>query len=164
MLAGTGACGLQAENHTAPPQFGDEGLHCGRDALETAKRRLDGFYLVLVLDWLHLSGPMLCHKLGWCHADELAELSVKSSNCGAKHTLDAAGYGWFYPELQQRLALDLELYEYAQSLGRAQLAQVGVEVPRHGAELELPDKTECKPPGSSKERVRGKSCPVRPRK
>ena len=41
---------------------------------DEATRRLETFEVVLMRDWLHLSAPLVCVRLGWC--DEPAFQSV----------------------------------------------------------------------------------------
>ena len=41
---------------------------------EEAKRRLEMFEVVLMRDWMHLSQPLVCARLGWCDVDGFQQL------------------------------------------------------------------------------------------
>jgi hypothetical protein len=76
--------------------------------------------VVLEMDWLPLSAPLLCTRLGYCDEQVQQTLSAaKRSSCGINATL--AGLDEEEREevlglLTRRNALDLELYSFAREL------------------------------------------------
>ncbi len=75
---------------------------CNATAKEAAKERVAQMDVVLMLEWMHLSGPLLCLQFGWCHPDVLEDLSVPGDACGGRETLAEAGLHHFIAELEDR--------------------------------------------------------------
>jgi len=103
--------------------------------------------VVLMEDWLHLSGPLLCHQLGaaWCDERYWASLQhtarSPSAVCGITDTLrlggdagggDDVGGDWarrLYRALADRNLRDLRLFVAARARARHLLESAGVTVP-----------------------------------
>ena len=90
-----------------------------RAQLEAAKRRIAAF-VVLDLDWLHLSAPLLCASLGYCGPRVAEGLAAAAGHrpCGLNETLEELGMTTAErdavgAELGRRNALDMELYAFA---------------------------------------------------
>mmetsp|Transcript_2334 Transcript_2334/g.4784 ORF Transcript_2334/g.4784 Transcript_2334/m.4784 type:complete len:142 (-) Transcript_2334:18-443(-) len=137
-----------------------------------AKRRVEHMDVVIVLEWLHLSGPLLCVHFGWCHPDVLDDVAVPGDACDGRATLAEVGLHAFIAELEDRFKMDTAVYEHAKAIARRQLQAVGVTVlPEHcassggdeacAAANEAPRKV-CRPPGETNRNVDKKKCRVRP--
>ena len=103
--------------------------------------------VVLMEDWLHLSGPLLCQELGasWCDERRWASLQhttrSPSAVCGITDTLrlgggagggDDVGGDWarrLYRALADRNKRDLRLFAAARARARHLLEAAGVAVP-----------------------------------
>ena len=90
--------------------------------LGVAKERLAASFVVLELDWLPLSAPLLCRRLGYCGEPARAALAAAAvPACGINATLAGLGArerGEALARLAERNALDLELYAFARRLVR----------------------------------------------
>ena len=89
--------------------------------LRVAKARLAASFVVLDLDWLPLSAPLLCRRLGYCGEPARAALAAPGAACGINATLAGLGArerGEALARLAERNALDLELYAFARRLVR----------------------------------------------
>ena len=138
-----------------------EGCECGEVALRAAKERLASMHVVLMLDWLHLSGPLLCQRLGggFCSEGTQAELSKQVPNCGGRLTLEAEGLGELADAWEEANDLDYEVYAFARNVARQQLAGAGVHV---GDAAPLEKKVRCRAQQRGDGAVGYKACPVKP--
>ena len=59
--------------------------------LRVAKARLAASFVVLDLDWLPLSAPLLCRRLGYCGEPARAALAAPGAACGINATLAGLG-------------------------------------------------------------------------
>jgi hypothetical protein len=125
----------------------EAGEVCSDEAEEEALRRVGSMQVVLMEDWLHLSGPLLCQKLGasWCDERRWASLRhttrSPSAVCGITDTLrlgggagggDDIGGDWarrLYRALAGRNQRDLRLFAAARARARHLLEAAGVAVP-----------------------------------
>ncbi len=91
-LAGPASCDDPITTHETMWNFVEDRktCNCSAQTLELTKERLDSFYLVIILDWFHLSGDLLCARLGWCDERFLAENERPSPNCGGRVTLEVS--------------------------------------------------------------------------
>ena len=107
--------------------------------------------VVLMEDWLHLSGPLLCTQLGapWCDTQLWQRLAAAapdparpppaaaggaaaSPSCGVRGTLPIGRESWgddLYRALQARNRRDMRLYAAARGRARSLLERAGVVVP-----------------------------------
>ena len=125
----------------------EAGEVCSDEAEEEALRRVGSMQVVLMEDWLHLSGPLLCQELGasWCDERRWSSLQhttrSPSAVCGITDTLrlgggagggEDVGGDWgrrLYRALVDRNQRDLRLFAAARARSRHLLETAGVAVP-----------------------------------
>jgi hypothetical protein len=69
-----------------------EERECWSQMAHAAVERLQEMELIVMADWLHLSGPLICRRLGVCDAEMLAETQHAARTqdpacCGARASL-----------------------------------------------------------------------------
>jgi hypothetical protein len=97
-----------------------EALHgeAAQAALERARRRLDAMAFVGICERMDESVRLLCDTLGWKPFDEVPRLNVSTDRPPPEQLSPATRR-----QIEERTALDAELYQHARQLFEGRLAQ-----------------------------------------
>ena len=113
-------------------------LHRRVRQLAEAKARLAASFVVLEMDWLPVSAPLLCRRLGYCDEavrDVLVMGAAEDGDCGVEATMagiPATERDEALGTLTKHNLLDLQLYSFARELvKRARLERKHVYTRAH---------------------------------
>ncbi len=108
---------------------GKSGSILTRQDVELAKQRMRQFTVILILEWLTHSVPLLCMVLQWESCDLEPRHHKSTSTAHVNSTREGFGSDQAYAFVLERNRLDMELYEYAVELNLKQLRAFGLPLP-----------------------------------